>query len=154
MTVFAATLFFALLQVPTQSKSSMDFWIGEWDVFRGGKKVGVNRIERTLGGAAIIEHWKDAGGGEGKSLFYWMADKKKWKQVWVTPDGAYKEKVAESVARGLVFTGTAYQANGSSYPDRTRLTLESDGTVRQVIEYSTGSSKGWQPVWDATYRKK
>ena len=95
--------------VPEQTKASMDFWVGEWDVYTmDGKLAGTNRIEKVMGGAAILEHWENSGGIEGKSWFYWMADKKKWKQVWVTPDGAYKEKVAEAVEGGLLFTGTAF----------------------------------------------
>lgn len=132
----------------------MDFWVGEWDVFRtGGGKVGTNRIEKVLGGAALQENWRDAGGGEGKSWFYWMPDKKAWKQVWVTPDSAYKEKVAEPVEGGLLFSGEAVTADGKRYPDRTRLTRQGKSEVRQVIEYSADGGKTWTKAFDAVYRR-
>jgi len=146
--------FVVLAQSPGQSKQSLDFWVGEWNVTSNGQRAGMNRIEKVLGGAAVIEHWKDAAGGEGKSLFYWMADKKKWKQVWVTPDGSYKEKVAEPIEGGLLFTGTAYLPSGTSYQDRTHLTKMADGAVRQVIEYWDTGSKSWKKTFEAIYRRK
>ena len=141
-------------QIPEQTKASMDFWVGEWEVFTmEGKLAGTNRIEKVLGGAAILEHWANSAGIEGKSWFYWMADKQKWKQVWVTPDGAYKEKVAEAVEGGLLFTGTAFSPDGRSLPDRTRLTVYADGEVRQEIETSKDGGKTWTKGWDAVYRR-
>jgi hypothetical protein len=48
----------------------LDFWLGEWIVTHEGTQVGSNRIERTLDGCAILEHWTSARGGRGLSLFY------------------------------------------------------------------------------------
>lgn len=76
--------------------AALDFWVGDWDVRAGGQRVGENRIEKILGGCALLEHWTDAGGGEGKSLFYYVPAVAEWRQVWVTktPDrpGGVKEK--------------------------------------------------------------
>ncbi len=141
-------------QVSEQTKGSMDFWVGEWEVFTmDGKLAGTNRIEKVLDGAAILEHWENKAGIEGKSWFYWMADKRKWKQVWVTPDGSYKEKVPEAVEGGLLFTGTAFSPDGRSWPDRTRLTVYGEGEVRQEIETSKDGGKTWTKGWDAVYRR-
>jgi len=41
---------------------------------------------------AIFEHWSDAGGGAGKSLFYHYPAASTWKQVWVGGYGRIKEK--------------------------------------------------------------
>ena len=62
----------------------LDFWVGSWDVFSGDRKIGTTRIEKVLNGCAILEHWKSAAGGEGKSLFYYYPAEERWKQVWVT----------------------------------------------------------------------
>lgn len=139
---------------PPQTKASMDFWVGNWSVFLAdGRRIGTNRIEKILDGAAILEHWRDAGGGEGKSFFYWMPDRKAWKQVWVTPNGAYKEKVAAPISGGLLFTGEAVTAEGKRYPDRTKLMRQENSEVRQVIEYSTDGGKTWTKAFDAVYRR-
>ena len=49
--------------------STLDFWLGEWDVLVGDQVVGTNRITRVLKGCAVLEEWRDATGGEGRSLF-------------------------------------------------------------------------------------
>src|SRR5437660_508745 len=83
---------------------ALDFWVGTWDVkLRDGKKAGVDRVEVLLKGAAIMEHWKDVDGSEGKSFFYFIPASKQWKQVWVTPAGVYKEKLSEPVEHGVRF---------------------------------------------------
>ena len=154
--MLTALAFLTLVAVSdsVQTKSSMDFWVGEWEVYLAdGKLVGHNKIEKVMGGAAIIENWVNAGGGEGKSWFYWMADQKQWKQVWVTPDSAYKEKVATVIEDGLLFTGTTHLPDGTTYPDRTRLTL-SGKEVKQVIEVSRDGGRTWTAVWDSVYRRK
>ncbi len=48
----------------------LDFWVGDWDVYVDDKKVGHNRIEKTLNGCAVIEHWVDSAGNEGQNLFF------------------------------------------------------------------------------------
>ena len=34
----------------------------------------------------MLEEWRDAMGGEGRSLFYMEPGTHRWKQVWVTDD--------------------------------------------------------------------
>ena len=58
--------------------------MGEWGVVAGDERVGTNRIEKILDGCAILEHWRDNGGSEGKSLFYYNHATDTWRQVWVT----------------------------------------------------------------------
>jgi hypothetical protein len=141
-------------ELPAQTKNSLDFWLGEWTVVTdSGALQGTNLIEKELNGAAVFEHWTSKGGGEGKSLFYWMPDKKKWKQVWVTPT-SYKEKIAEPVKDGLLFTGTAFSPNGTKTPDRTWLTKQNDGTVRQKIEVSRDGGRTWAVTFNAIYKPK
>ena len=48
----------------------LDFRVGDWDFYVGDKKVGHNRIEKTLNGCAVLEHWVDSAGNEGQSLFF------------------------------------------------------------------------------------
>ena len=145
----------------------LDFWVGEWDVFSGAdysQKVGTNRIEKILDGCAVMEHWTDAGGGVGKSLFFYTPATDTWKQVWVTENatrpGGVKEKTmvdipaAEELPEGATrFQGTITRPNGSTYLDRTTLTpMEGgEGKVRQVIEVSTDGGENWRTAFDAIY---
>lgn len=139
---------------------TLDFWVGEWDVFAGDSRVGSNRIEKILDGCAIMEHWQDARGGRGKSLFYYHPTEERWKQVWVTPNpfrpGGVKEKAhIETLDSGAIrFQGTVITPQGQPYLDRTTLVPMENGDVRQIIEISADDGKSWREMFNAVYKKK
>ncbi len=140
--------------------AELDFWVGEWTVWIGDERVGTNRIAKQLDGCAITEEWHDGGGGEGRSLFFVPPDADHWQQVWLTSralePGGTKEKtqVREGVPAGSVrFAGTMHN-RGRSWLDRTTLTPQPDGTVRQVIEVSTDGGASWRATFDAIYRRR
>lgn len=138
--------------------AQLDFWVGEWTVWANGQQVGTNRIVKVMGGCAIEEHWEDARGGIGRSLFYYLPASERWRQVWVTPmakmPGGVKEKTQASDApHGSVrFQGTITRPDGTTYLDRTTLTPDSVGNVRQHIEISTDEGRSWRTTFDAEYR--
>jgi hypothetical protein len=135
----------------------LDFWVGTWNVFDSSNtKVGSSRIEKIVGGCAIIENWTELDGSEGKSLFYYATDQKRWKQVWVTPNammpGGFKEKrlVAKLPGGGVRFQGEIV-GQLSIVLDRTTLTPVEGGKVRQVIEISRNGGTSWTTTFDALY---
>ena len=139
----------------------MDFWVGEWDVIAAnGQTAGTNRIESVLSGCAIIEHWRGAGGGEGKSWFYYNNITDTWHQIWMTASaprpGGTKEKrlVAVFEDGGTRFQGEYPGPNGVIVLDRTTLTPLEDGRVRQVIEVSRDGGSTWMTTFDAHYVKR
>ena len=114
---------------------ALDFWLGTWDVTDPhGAYEGTNVIAPTLGHCAVEEHWVDARGHRGDSLFYVDRASGEWRQVWVTDEGPMKEKrqVGGAPSGGVRFEG----------PDRTTLVPLPGGTVRQVIEGSRGAWEG------------
>ena len=132
----------------------LDFWVGEWDVFVGAQQVGVNRIEKVLGGCALTEHWTDARGRLGQSFFYYAPLARRWQQVWVTETpGAVKEKhlVSRDPTGGVRFLGETLAPDGTRVLDRTTLTPEGDGRVRQVIDVSADGGATWRTTFDAIY---
>ncbi len=137
----------------------LEFWLGDWIVYVGERQVGTNRIEKILAGCAIMEHWTDAGGNQGKSLFFYNPTTDRWKQVWVTQDatrpGGLKEKeLVEALENGAVrFRGEIPLPGGRTYLDRTTLTPSPDGSLRQVIEVSRDGGQGWEVTFDARYVK-
>lgn len=129
---------------------ALDFWIGKWDVSQNGQLVGTNTVESTLEGCGILEHWRDVKGGEGTSLFYFNPNESLWKQVWITNQalklGGIKEKIED----------TDYTASGRIRflgQDRTTLTREADGKVRQLIETPTDGGRTWVTTFDAIYQR-
>lgn len=148
---------------PCASESAfalLDFWLGHWDVFADGQRIGENRIEKILDGCAVTEDWTDARGPRGHSLFYFQPATRTWKQVWVTDQalgqGGLKEKelIAHLPDGGVRFQGSIALTSGESYLDRTTLTPVGSGEVRQVIEISTDGGESWQTTFDGRYVRR
>ena len=139
----------------TEVAKSLDFWIGDWDVYVGTELAGHDLVERVLGGCAVIENWTDADGGAGKSLFAYDARKDMWTQTWVTDDssrpGGIKYKVLRAHGPGTTtFQGEVEGKSGADYYDRTILTARPDGKVRQQIQVSRNGID-WKTGFDAVY---
>jgi hypothetical protein len=133
---------------------ALDFWLGDWEVFLAtGPKDGDNRIEKVLGGFAVVESWTELDGHEGRSWFYFYRPEKRWKQVWVTDGGGVKEKaqVEDAPAGSVRFRGEIPLPDGRKLLDQTTLTPLPDGRVRQVIEQSADGGKTWRTGYDAIY---
>lgn len=143
----------------TEGFDRLDFWVGEWDVMSDGRQVGTNRITKILDGCAVTEEWVAQGGGEGRSLFYYLPRSDEWKQVWVTSSatriGGVKEKALVAVLDdgSLRFQGRIPDSSGALWYDRTTLTPLDGGRVRQLIEISE-DGVAWQTTFDAVYRPR
>ena len=144
----------ALLLSAIEAPHDLDFWLGTWNVYVQGQLAGTDEVTASLRGFAVREVWKGVGPGDiGESLFYYMPDKKQWKQVWVTGNGPYKEKLSTPVdGGGIRFSGHVYLPDGRSIADRTTLTKSKDGTVHQVIEQSRDGMH-WKVGFDAVYKR-
>ena len=67
---------------------TFDFWVGTWEArTEDGVLQGVNRIERVLGGAAIVERWTGATGYRGTSLNRYDRRTDTWRQTWIDDQG-------------------------------------------------------------------
>ncbi len=139
----------------------LDFWVGDWDVFVGTRKVGENHIAKELSGCAVTEDWTDADGSHGRSLFYYIPAEKTWKQVWITDNalmpGGVKEKtlIERFPDGGVRFQGRLRRLDGKGwYLDRTTLSPIENGDVRQVIEISVDDGKTWRTGFDARYTRQ
>jgi hypothetical protein len=142
----------------SEAAQSLDFWIGDWEVYVGGGLAGRDRVERILGGCGVTERWQDAVGGEGFSLFAFDARKQLWTQTWITDNsavpGGAKFKVLRGRAPGsTIFQGEIEGADGAVYYDRTILTALPGGRVRQQIQASRDGAS-WRTSFDALYVPK
>ncbi len=151
MTVVALALM-AGARTKVVAGTELDFWVGKWKVYSDGKFDGMDVIEKSVSGFAVIENWKDVTGSTGKSLFYYMPAKHQWKQVWVTEAGVYKEKVSEPSPSGMRFSGHVFLPDGRQFQDRTTLTRLPRGDVHQVIEFSKDGYT-WKTSYDAIYKR-
>jgi hypothetical protein len=137
----------------------LDFWLGDWNVYSGGTLDGTNHIASILDGCAVQEEWTDSMGYQGRSWFYVDPTTGRLKQVWLTSHaeqfGGTKEKteLPGGGPRTVQFQGVLIGNSGGQIVDRTTLTLEADGTVRQVIEISKDGERTWTIGYDAIYRR-
>ncbi|HUJ25830.1 MAG TPA: hypothetical protein VLW85_07425 [Myxococcales bacterium] len=119
----------------------LDFWLGEWDVASpAGQREGHNLITAEQDGCVIRERWTDKDGGTGESIFWFDQEAKRWKQVWVTSGGTWKEKLEQPSTEGVVFRGAR---------DHTTLSKLPDGRVRQLIEANEGPAR-----WEGLYTRR
>ncbi len=136
---------------------ALDFWLGEWRVMTGQTLVGDNSIRRDLGGCVITEYWRSAAGGEGRSVFYLDPQSRRLKQLWITsralaPGGTKEKRLIEITTDGSVMFGGRWTSDaGELVLDRTLLTPLADGSVRQLIEWSTDGGETWRSSFDAVY---
>lgn len=132
-----------------------DFWVGEWTV-RGqtGAVVGTNRIESTLSGCAIVEHWTSSGANRGTSLNFYDRVTGTWRQTWIDNAGQPLHLEGELRDGKMVLEGTTPGAAGAP-ASRHRITwtpLEG-GDVRQLWETSTDGGTTWAVGFDGRYSR-
>ena len=130
---------------------AFDFWVGTWEARTvDGMLQGHNRIERVLGGAAIVERWTGATGYRGTSLNRYDRRTDTWRQTWVDDQGEVVEFVDGVAADGRVVF-TALDADGG----RRRLTFEDRGpeAFRQLSERSADDGRTWTVEYDFAYRR-
>jgi hypothetical protein len=128
----------------------LDFWLGEWRVCtHDGAEVGRNRIEASVEGAVVLEHWRGSGGDWGESFFFLDYATGAWEQVWAQPGCVKRKRHDETFADGVRFVGTAWLADGRKVEDRTTLIPLADDRVQQVIEQQRDGV--WVASFDALY---
>ncbi len=131
-----------------------DFWIGDWNVTQNGKQAGTNRIDRILGGCALLENWKGTGGSVGNSLNYYDATRAVWHQTWIDNQGSPLELEGKLEGTDMVLTGNTRDAqSGVTVINRLTWIPRPDGAVRQHWETSTDGGKSWSTAFDGLYTR-
>ncbi|MFN8012398.1 MAG: hypothetical protein U0P81_13595 [Holophagaceae bacterium] len=137
---------------PGPGHHQFDFWVGVWEVRDpSGKVVGHSRIEAIAGGFGILEHWRGAGGGEGKSLNAYDPATERWHQSWVGQGGLIQFEGTFAEGR-MRLEGRRTTPKGPLL-DRMTWTPQADGSVVQVWENSVDEGKTWTKSFEGIYRK-
>lgn len=136
---------------------ALDFWTGQWRVATaGGQAVGRNRIEPTLSGCVLLEHWRGYSPQTGRDqdglgVHRYDAASGTWRQAWMTDTGASYDLVGRIQGEAVVYerSGPDGQLAG-----RTTLTPLANGTVRQTGESRDPASGAWQTNFDFIYTRE
>lgn len=133
---------------------AFDFWVGDWEAYSQGQKVGANRIEKILRGCVLFENWTGAGGSSGKSLNYFDVTQGKWHQNWVDENGLIAWYEGEVKDGAMHYQGETRSPTGTKSLSRVTLTPQPDGSVHHFVESSGDGGKTWTVAFDAVYVKK
>lgn len=135
--------------------AQFDFWLGEWEVSAADKLAGHNRIIKDLGSCVLYESWSGAGGVAGHSFSIYDNSRQRWHQTWVDNSGGLLLLDGGMVGASMVLEGTqAGEKPGTTTRERITWTPLSDGSVRQLWEYSADNGKTWAPRFDGHYRRQ
>lgn len=133
----------------------LDFWVGEWDVYANGRKVGESSITMANGGCAIHESYTTPGNYTGQSINFYNPLDHKWHQYWVASTGGVITFDESDQDDGMLqFTGTAIAPDGKVSLNRMTFSENGDGTVRQLIEVSNDNGKTWSTGFDGLYKAR
>ena len=130
----------------------LDFWIGEWEVFRGedGPKSADVLIEPVLAGCGLHEIWTGGQpGGDGRGMATYNKRTGNWHYFWISAGGSMSEWA------GKLLDGTEMRfVREQLDPDgRTRLRHWSlidlpDGRVRELSLASLDGGRTWETEYD------
>ena len=132
-----------------------DFWVGEWEVHGPqGRPAGTSSITPLFGTGALAEHWRGAGGGEGRSLNSYDRARGHWHQTWLDSTGGVLHLDGGLVGGAMVLEGLAPGEDADVLElQRITWTPEPDG-VRQHWESSADAGATWSTVFDGHYRAR
>jgi len=132
----------------------LDFWLAKWDVYDRDERVAESTIEKQPGSCSILQSYAQVDGYSGRSINFYDAALKKWRQTWIDSNGAVGEFTGEPRPGEMVFTGETHRADGSRVHRRMTLGLHRDGSVRQHSLASSDGGATWKPHYDFTYRRR
>lgn len=131
-----------------------DFWAGEWVVTADGKPAGRNRIEKILGGCALLESWTGVGGGSGNSLNFYDSARGLWHQTWISGTGFALALDGKFADGKMTLAGSGIDPETrAAVSHRITWTALPSGEVRQLWE-SSADGKTWQVLFDGLYTRE
>ena len=138
-----------------------DFWIGQWDVTpwalatpQAGQQLGTNEVQPILEHCVLLENWRAAGGGEGKSFNYYDTNLRRWRQVWMADSGGPLDYTGEYHDGAMRFTGWNLDAQGRRVEQKLTFFAIAPDTVRQLFEASSDSGRTWTATFVGRYVRR
>ena len=138
-----------------------DFWIGQWDVTPWAlaaplpsQQIGGNDVHPILEHCVVLENWRAANGGEGKSFNYFDTNLHRWRQVWMADSGGALDYTGEYRDGAMRFTGWTLDAKGNRVDQKLTFFNVAPDTVRQLFEASADGGKTWTATFDGRYVRR
>ncbi len=131
-----------------------DFWVGDWNVFVNGNRVGTNRIDHLDEGCVLMENWDANGSQVGISINYYDPALSKWRQVYVWDAGFVTEFTGSFENGAMTFFAAARGAGGQTGRQRMVFRQLAKDSVTQVTDQTFDDGKTWTNVWNSVYVRK
>ena len=139
----------------------LDFWVGEWDLTwpaHGGNPAGTatNRVEKTLGGCVIEEHFTADGPNAliGHSVSVYNARDKAWKQTWVDNQGSYLDFTGGFKDGEMILSRHGTSPDGKPRIGRMVYFNIKPDSFDWRFETSFDGGKTWGFAWPIHYQRK
>ena len=136
--------------------AALDFWLGDWELAWPGGGHGTNRIERGVGGRAILERFEGHdpdGTTHGMSLSIREGEAGPWRQTWVDSSGTYLDLVGVDVDGRISFQRTVTGARGTATQRMVWLDVRPDA-FRWEWQRTVDGGTTWTVDWAIDYRRR
>lgn len=148
--------------LPDDKSSYYDFWVGSWEVTwlegNNGTGRGTNRIEKTLDGKVLQEHFRvlegQQAGFKGTSISVYNPNTRQWKQAWADNQASYFDFTGATDGDKRIFrTAVTEQANGNLFVQRMVFYDITKDAFTWDWESSTDGGSSWTLNWRINYTR-
>jgi hypothetical protein len=155
--------FFVVCCIQAQDGTEFDFWVGNWNLNweypDSSAGHGINKIEKTLDGKVIREHFEalDKGpysGFKGTSLSVFNPNSNTWHQAWADNQGGYFNFIGDVSSGQRIFSTTRVQPDGQEIILRMRFYDIEEDSLTWDWEQSTDGGKTWTSRWRIFYKRR
>lgn len=142
-----------------QTANEYDFWIGDWTatwVLKDGTKIeGTNRIESTLDGKVLQEHFQDPSTNfKGTSISVFNPTTNTWHQAWADNQGGYYNFIGKTMGDKKMFETIPQKTDQSFFIQRMVFYNFTDDSMTWDWESTTNNGKDWTLNWRIEYTRK
>jgi hypothetical protein len=149
------TISLSMLKAQENTKSTFDFWLGNWNAYWSDSLRGINTITKILKDNVVEEHFVfNDKSFVGRSWTVFDSKNAIWKQTWVDDAGAY-----------LTFTGGQEGDKVILRMTDKKVTNGKTVSMRMVFYninkdsfdwdwQSSEDEKNWKSVWLINYKRK
>jgi hypothetical protein len=131
----------------------LDFWIGDWIVFKGEQKLADVHVEKVLSECALSETWKGVR-GDGLGLSTFNQKTKEWEYFWVSDKGATSHFSGTLLPGEMRYRLQVPLPDGGVRMRHWSLIQLPDGKVRELSVGSNDDGANWTTEYDYVWVKK